>query len=88
MQTHEISTCVPPEGVEGDMAWKCQVPGCGEVIEFVKEEADVIAFLIVHHLVKKHGFTKNRVLAYDEELGRTVDEYIGFPKDEHGKFLE
>ena len=88
MQTHEISTSVPPECFQGDLAWKCQVPGCNEVIEFTNEEGDVIAFMIVHHLVRKHGFTRTRVLAYDEELKNVVNDYIGFPKDMHGKFLE
>ena len=39
----------------------------------------VIAFLIVHHLVQKHGFAKDHVLAYDSGLRDAAQEYIDFP---------
>ena len=88
MRTQHTSMHAPPEGFQGDMTWQCPVPGCGEETEFHNEEASVIAFLIVHHLVKRHWFTRNQVLGYDKGLRDAANEYVGFPTDRHGKLME
>ena len=82
MQEDRTSTRAPPPGFQGDMVWKCGRPGCSETIEFFGEEADVIGFLIVHHLVQKHGFSKADVIAYDKLLRDAAAEYGGFRHDD------
>ena len=73
-------TCVPPNEFVGNLTWQCHVPDCNEEIEFVNAEGDVIAFLVVHHLVQQHGWTRAEVLAFDEGLAEAAKEYRGFPR--------
>jgi len=82
MEEERSSARAPPPGFKGDMVWKCEQPGCGETIKFFKEEADVIGFLIVHHLAQKHGFGRADVIAYDGLLRWAAEEYDGFPPDD------
>jgi hypothetical protein len=51
---------------------------------FVGEQGNVIAFFIVHHLARKHGFTRKQALEYDQGLREAVMEYIGFPSEAYG----
>ena len=66
------------------VVWQCSVLSCQEVMVFRNEEPDVIGFLVVHHLVSKHGWTRSRVLAFDASLAGPAKEYIGVPRDRHG----
>ena len=76
-----ITTKAPKPGFHGSLVWECSVTGCREAIQFTQEGGDVIAFLLVHHLVHKHGFTKQDVLAYDARLKDASVEYLGFPEN-------
>ena len=84
---HQVSRERLPAKVEGRVTWRCPVAQCGEVMSFTNEYAEVIEFLIVHHLVSKHRYTRQQVLDYDEELGESAKEYLGFPRDTHGKVM-
>lgn len=78
--TGQVTTRAPKPGFHGSLVWKCAVPDCGETIQFTQEDGDVIAFLLVHHLVRKHGFSKRDVIAYDPGLTDGATEYVGFPE--------
>ena len=73
--------------LKGHIIWTCPVRGCREGLELTKEDADLIGFFVVHHLVQKHGFTRSEVLAYDLELRDAANEYIGFPRQSDGKLM-
>ena len=73
--------------LQGHIIWHCPVRGCHESLELTKEDADLIGFFVVHHLVQKHGFARSEVLAYDLELRDAADEYIGFPRRSDGKLM-
>ena len=77
----QVTTRAPKPGFQGCLVWKCTVPDCGETIQFTQEDGDVIAFLLVHHLVRKHGFSKQDVLAHDGGLKGATVEYLGFPEN-------
>ena len=87
MQNQQISSEAQRAEFQGDTAWKCPVPACGEVMEFFNEEAAVINFLIVHHLVNQHAHARQQVLNHDARLEDATKEYIGFPRDRHGKLM-
>ena len=87
MQSQQTSTQVPTAEFHGDMVWKCPVATCGEAMEFSDEEGNVIGFLIIHHLVRHHGYSRSQVLEYDKALGEAANEYIGFPRDNHGNVI-
>ena len=79
--TSQVTTRAPKPGFHGSLVWKCTVPDCAERIQFTQEDGHVIAFLIVHHLVRKHGFSKQDVLAHDGGLKGATVEYLGFPEN-------
>ena len=87
MQNQQISGEARRAELQGNMAWKCPIPECSEVMEFFNEKASVINFLIVHHLVHQHAYTRQQVLNYDAGLEDATKEYIGFPRDRHGKLM-
>ena len=60
--------------------WTCNRPGCRETLSFTQEDGHVIAFLIMHHLVRKHGLGKSAVLKHDPRLAKAADEYLDFPR--------
>ncbi len=72
-----VCTRAPVTDFTGDFLWKCRVEGCREMMFFPNEDGHVIAFLILHHLVRKHGFTKEEALAYDPGLEEATAEYVG-----------
>ena len=78
MASIQVTTKAPKPGFHGSLVWKCTVPDCDETIQFTQEDGDVIAFMIVHHLVRKHGFSKRDVIAYDPALKDGAAEYVGY----------
>jgi len=79
--SHALATRAPKPDFHGSLVWKCTVLDCSETVQFTQEDGDVIAFLIVHHLVRKHGFSRRDVLAYDPALKGGAAEYVGFPEE-------
>ena len=77
----QVTTSAPKPDFHGSLVWRCTVPDCGETMQFTQEDGDVIAFLIVHHLVRKHGLSRRDVLAYDPGLEAGTAEYVGFPEE-------
>ena len=76
-----VCTNAPTANFTGDFLWKCRLQGCGETIFFPNEDGHVIAFLILHHLVRKHGFTKEETLAHDPGLEGATAEYVGLASE-------
>jgi len=72
-----VCTNAPAADFTGDFLWKCRVEGCKETVFFPNEDGHVIAFLVLHHLVRKHGFTKEEALAHDSGLEGATAEYVG-----------
>lgn len=75
------------ETAPGVMAWTCPMPSCKHVIRFRREDADTRGFLIIHHLVDRHGWTRGEVLNYDSHLSDAAEEYRGFPTDKRGRVM-
>ena len=71
----------PPADCEDHVVWTCRVPGCGEAIEDYIMDQEAICFEIIDHLVRKHGFSKADVLAYDPLLKEAVEACGDFPTD-------
>jgi hypothetical protein len=69
------------------IVWACPLPTCERVIVFKDADPDTREFLIVHHLVNRHAWTRTEVLNYNSELKQAAKEYLGFPTDRHGRVI-
>ena len=64
---------------EPRLKWHCPITGCDRHIEVHDFDAALLDFFIVHHLAAHHGYSADKILAYDKRLTEATDEYIGLP---------
>lgn len=69
------------------IVWACPVPTCERVIVFRDATPDTREFLIIHHLVDRHAWTRTEVLNYNSDLSAAAEEYVGFPTDRKGRVI-
>jgi hypothetical protein len=54
--------------------WNCQL--CQDSFGFHLHDIEVMDFLVVHHLNRKHNQSPVEILAYEADLQDAVDEYM------------
>jgi hypothetical protein len=59
--------------------WNC--PLCQESFGFHLHDIEVMDFLVVHHLSRKHNQDPVEILAYEADLQAAVDEYMAVVLD-------
>lgn len=64
---------MPSHTPAGRATWRCLL--CGEELNFHAHDEQYIGFFAVHHLHRRHGMSREEVLAYDASLADALREY-------------
>jgi hypothetical protein len=79
--------CQTEKNNEGQVRVRWNCPLCQDSFGFHPHDIDVMDFIAVHHLNRRHNQRPVEILAYDANLQAAVDEYMAVVLD-RGEGLE